>query len=118
MATSYIEQPRVKNMSLVMHTWLQGNSTHTLTFAGSASCRIVYGVLFLAGQNGIKGPIPFGFGGSSASYTNIQGVRVNDPDNLVTSAGNTITIPTYGNGWGNVTMILFYDEPTLSWTWT
>lgn len=118
MATSYIEYPRVKNMSLVMHTWPQGNSTHTLTFSGTATCRTVYGVLFLTGQTKLKGPIPFSLKGTSVAYTTVTGVSVYDPDNLVTAAGSTITIPTYGDSWGTVTMILFYDETSLSWTWT
>lgn len=118
MATSTIEYPRVKNMSLVWHSWLQANTTHTLTFSGAATCRTVYGVLFLTGQSGLKGPIPFAFGGANVAYTTVVGVQVYDPDGVVTAAGNTITIPTYGNSWGTVTMILFFDEPALSWTWT
>lgn len=118
MATSYIEYPRVKNMSLVSYSWTQANLTHTLTFSGAAFCRRVYGVLFLTGQSKLKGPIPFSFRGSSAAYTTVTGVSVYDPDNLVTASDLTITIPTYGDSWGTVTMILFLDEPSLSWTWT
>lgn len=118
MATSYIEYPRVKNMSLIWHIWPQSNLTHTLTFSGIATCRTVYGVLFLTGQTKVKGPIPFSLKGTSVAYTTVTGVSVYDPDNLVTAAGSTITIPTYGDSWGSVTMILFYDETSLSWTWT
>ncbi len=118
MATSYIEYPRVKNMSLVSYFWPQANSTHTLTFSGYATCRTVYGVLFMTGQTKLKGPIPFSLKGSSVAFAQVTGVSVYDPDNIVTAEGSTITIPTYGDSWGSITMILFDDETSLSWTWT
>lgn len=108
-------------MGLRIFNWYQMNFAHTITFSGTAKTRIVYGVLFVLGQGGTATPIWIVLSGaeSGGQTSSVTYVVVSENNLGVTSSDTTITIPAgIGGNWGTVSLILFYDEPTLTVTHT
>lgn len=123
MADGKIIRPIQPNQ-FVIYNWRQNNTAHTITFSGTARTRCIYGQLWVVGQDGISENFAIAFygassGGSEYDRTTFSRVYLDHTNTSVSQSGSSINIAAnINNGWGTITLILFYNDPSLIVTHT